>query len=338
MTDPTTPAPPTAAHRQPAYDAVFAYIRSFGEDLPTDLVGRNAMIWRAVNAALDAMAAAPAPSADRSALRDRIADVLAEADGWVWATERDKARSSTYRGYQSRAEAVLAVLPEPADRAAAVASCPGYEASPNPCRCPCYGCKHHCGAHNPEDIPAPADRAEWDAPCREADRLRRASAETVERADRIEAEVQRLAADRAAVLDEAADAVARYTGNDVDANAKMLRRMAAEARQADRSPVKLPYTHTDDDTDQLHIGVTMASTLDAESATVYVSVEQRGRAAATAYIRSDLVEGVVAALRAARTEADRLAAEARDTAPSPRVARLTEMLTSKPGHEEADRG
>ncbi|WP_407563383.1 hypothetical protein [Streptomyces sp. 184] len=50
------------------------------------------------------------------------------------------------------------------------------------------------------------------------------------------AEVTRLrseaAASRAAVLDEAADAVARFTGNDLDANAKMLRRMAAAARDA----------------------------------------------------------------------------------------------------------
>ncbi|MER5706016.1 hypothetical protein [Streptomyces sp. NPDC002122] len=36
--------------------------------------------------------------------------------------------------------------------------------------------------------------------------------------------------DRAAVLDEAADAVAAYTGNPIDANAQMLRRMAEEAR------------------------------------------------------------------------------------------------------------
>lgn len=28
-------------------------------------------------------------------------------------------------------------------------SCPGVELKPNPCRCPCYGCKHNCGAHNP---------------------------------------------------------------------------------------------------------------------------------------------------------------------------------------------
>ncbi len=27
--------------------------------------------------------------------------------------------------------------------------CPGVETVPNYCRCPCYGCKHHCGAHEP---------------------------------------------------------------------------------------------------------------------------------------------------------------------------------------------
>ncbi|MFE0651373.1 hypothetical protein ACFVZH_22570 [Streptomyces sp. NPDC059534] len=41
--------------RQPAYDAVYAYIRSLGNHLPPYPVERNAMIWRAVNAALDAM-------------------------------------------------------------------------------------------------------------------------------------------------------------------------------------------------------------------------------------------------------------------------------------------
>ncbi|MYX67289.1 hypothetical protein K388_05017 [Streptomyces sp. KhCrAH-43] len=50
---------------------------------------------------------------------------------------------------------------EPApDLVAAYASCPGYEMSPSPCRCPCYGCKHHCSAHQPASAPAaPADRA-----------------------------------------------------------------------------------------------------------------------------------------------------------------------------------
>ena len=40
--------------RQPAYDAVFAYIRDLGQYLPPDPVHRNAIIWRAVHAALDA--------------------------------------------------------------------------------------------------------------------------------------------------------------------------------------------------------------------------------------------------------------------------------------------
>ncbi|MFF8831337.1 hypothetical protein [Streptomyces sp. NPDC015131] len=31
-------------------------------------------------------------------------------------------------------------------------TCPGRETVPNPCRCPCYGCRHHCGAHNPDNV------------------------------------------------------------------------------------------------------------------------------------------------------------------------------------------
>lgn len=50
--------------RQPAYDAVFAYIRSQPRDfLPRTVVGRNAMIWRAVHAALDAMDGQTGPAA-----------------------------------------------------------------------------------------------------------------------------------------------------------------------------------------------------------------------------------------------------------------------------------
>ncbi|MFD4210563.1 hypothetical protein ACFWRG_31810, partial [Micromonospora tulbaghiae] len=40
--------------RQPAYDAVYENIRSLGEYLPPDTAHRNAIIWRAVQAALDA--------------------------------------------------------------------------------------------------------------------------------------------------------------------------------------------------------------------------------------------------------------------------------------------
>lgn len=40
--------------QQPAYNAVYAYIRTLPVDfLPTTVVDRNAMIWHAVNAALD---------------------------------------------------------------------------------------------------------------------------------------------------------------------------------------------------------------------------------------------------------------------------------------------
>ncbi|MEV4041405.1 hypothetical protein [Streptomyces sp. NPDC049744] len=39
--------------RQPAYDAVYEYIHSLGPYLPPDPSHRNAVIWRAVHAALD---------------------------------------------------------------------------------------------------------------------------------------------------------------------------------------------------------------------------------------------------------------------------------------------
>lgn len=55
----TEPEPP--ADRQPAYDAVFAYIRTLPRDfLPATIVDRNAMIWQAVNIALGAPAATEA--------------------------------------------------------------------------------------------------------------------------------------------------------------------------------------------------------------------------------------------------------------------------------------
>jgi hypothetical protein len=90
-------------------------------------------------------------------------------------------------------------------------------------------------------LPAPADRAEWDALASETDRLRKAWGEMRDRAERIEAEVQRLTADRAAVLREAADAIdAAFTGRDLDRytryGADLLRRMAAEPPQPE-SPV-----------------------------------------------------------------------------------------------------
>lgn len=51
-----TPAQPAPDPRQPAWDAVFAYIRTLPREgeRPT-VVERNAIIWRAVNAALVAV-------------------------------------------------------------------------------------------------------------------------------------------------------------------------------------------------------------------------------------------------------------------------------------------
>ncbi|MET9819607.1 hypothetical protein [Streptomyces sp. NPDC006355] len=54
-----TPADPPepgtiSPRRQAAYDAVYAVIRRLGPELPPDPVHRNAMIWHAVTAALDA--------------------------------------------------------------------------------------------------------------------------------------------------------------------------------------------------------------------------------------------------------------------------------------------
>jgi hypothetical protein len=62
-----------------------------------------------------APAAVPVPASaptDQTALRDRIADALADADGWQWAPGYDKTRSTVYPRYQSRADAVLDRLPE----------------------------------------------------------------------------------------------------------------------------------------------------------------------------------------------------------------------------------
>ncbi|MFM9594141.1 hypothetical protein ACKI16_23680 [Streptomyces scabiei] len=53
---PAEPPPPGAIspRRQAAYDAAYDVIGSLGQSLPSDTVHRNAAIWRAVNAALDA--------------------------------------------------------------------------------------------------------------------------------------------------------------------------------------------------------------------------------------------------------------------------------------------
>lgn len=83
------------------------------------------------------------------------------------------------------------------------------------------------------------DQAEWDALCREAGRLRRASAEMAERAERIEAEVRQVRADRATLLraadwfDSGVRSVTMLFGHQA---ATELRRMADQA-DADASRV-----------------------------------------------------------------------------------------------------
>lgn len=68
-----TAASPRRDTRQAAYDAVYAYIGRLGDAMPPDPVHRNAIIWRAVTAALDATAGGGA--ADNETLRGQIARV-----------------------------------------------------------------------------------------------------------------------------------------------------------------------------------------------------------------------------------------------------------------------
>ncbi|MGW7398072.1 hypothetical protein ACWGH7_16425 [Streptomyces cyaneofuscatus] len=81
--------------KQPAYEAVFAYIRSQPDALPATTVERNAMIWRAVHAALNAAPPAPAVSERLALVESLVADFVdpdpcwfdhhgyCQAHGWV---------------------------------------------------------------------------------------------------------------------------------------------------------------------------------------------------------------------------------------------------------------
>lgn len=92
-------------------------------EFPADML-RNGILWQAApgaGAMLDELlrrAAVQPPPTDRGGLRDRIANALADADGWVWAKGYDKTQSPTYQEFLRQADAVLAVLPAGADRAA----------------------------------------------------------------------------------------------------------------------------------------------------------------------------------------------------------------------------
>jgi len=76
-----------AVLRKPAYDAVFAYLRKQPVDfLPVTVVGRNAMIWHAVHAALDAVL--PAPAEEH---RLALSDALGLGTGAPWDAIHDRA-------------------------------------------------------------------------------------------------------------------------------------------------------------------------------------------------------------------------------------------------------
>jgi hypothetical protein len=89
--------PTTAPERQAAYDAVYAYIRLLGEEMPASRIHRNAIVWQGVNAALDASAGVLADVEDErdGAYRERahlVALLAAMTPGAVitYATDVDE--------------------------------------------------------------------------------------------------------------------------------------------------------------------------------------------------------------------------------------------------------
>lgn len=94
--------------RQPAWDAVYGYLRTLPRDqLPTSIVERNAVIWRAVNAALVALGyedteQRPTPLAD--ALRDQV---LTEAAALIQQDQQDREAAELARFSELDHETVL---------------------------------------------------------------------------------------------------------------------------------------------------------------------------------------------------------------------------------------
>jgi hypothetical protein len=88
--------------RQPAYDAVYAYIRELRNTLPPDAAHRNATIWRAVNAALDAQDTRAEAAIERVRAAVHIAD--------------DEDTTDWQRGYRACSVNALRALDEPKDQ------------------------------------------------------------------------------------------------------------------------------------------------------------------------------------------------------------------------------
>lgn len=121
-------------------------------DDPRTIAAFAAAVARA-HAARVAPATDQAGPSRRAGLRDEIVNALGQIKTVPPVAHRreqaDHVLAVLYREWPwLRAEAEETAT----DQAEALASCPGYETSPNLCRCPCYGCKHHCSAHDPEDV------------------------------------------------------------------------------------------------------------------------------------------------------------------------------------------
>ena len=83
----------------PAYDAVYAFIHTIGDNMPEDVVHRNAMIWHVVNLALDAMDREPLPERWGIRFYRRRPDGSEVAAGW-W-TEPNRSEESARAEYQA---------------------------------------------------------------------------------------------------------------------------------------------------------------------------------------------------------------------------------------------
>ena len=92
------------------------------DQIGADGVCGGCLLRERIAAALPALAAVPVPPpTDRAAIRDRIRRAVCEAEGFGWDTDMLEPDE-----YGDVADAVLAVLPEPADRAAILTEAADY--------------------------------------------------------------------------------------------------------------------------------------------------------------------------------------------------------------------
>lgn len=149
MAMPTPPEAVPPTDRADPRERIAAVIH---EDLTRHKVRRDLGLFGIVPRLTDAvMAVLPADSSEPHRLALSTALGLGTGAPWDAIRARAKELADEERDEQ-QAQVNLDQLAD--DLAAAIASCPGRELVPNPCRCPCYGCKHHCGAHDPSRLAA----------------------------------------------------------------------------------------------------------------------------------------------------------------------------------------